>query len=66
MTTHITKAWFDGTDIVTQEIPAGEAYKREWVGLTELEKSDLWKRDTPIPFSYADAIEAKLKEKNFD
>jgi hypothetical protein len=38
--------------------------QRQWVGLVESEKADLWKRDTAIPFSYADAIEAKLKEKN--
>jgi hypothetical protein len=37
MTTHITKTWFDGKNIVTQEIPAGEVYKREWVGLTDEE-----------------------------
>jgi hypothetical protein len=40
------------------------AARRQWVGLTDSEKADLWKRDTAIPFSYADAIEAKLKEKN--
>jgi hypothetical protein len=40
------------------------AAQRQWVYLTELEKSELWNRDTNIPFSYADAIETKLKEKN--
>lgn len=40
------------------------AAQRQWVYLTELEKAELWNRDTPIAFSYADAIEAKLKEKN--
>jgi len=44
--------------------------KREWVGLTDEEKSDLWcestgrdwvNEDTHV---FADAIEAKLKEKN--
>ena len=38
--------------------------KRPWVWLTDAEKSELWGRDAVIPFSYADAIEAKLKEKN--
>ena len=38
--------------------------QRTWIGLTEVEKGELWGRDTVIPFSYADAIEAKLKEKN--
>lgn len=46
------------------------AAPREWVGLTEEEKSDIWcavtgrewvTEDTHV---YADAIEAKLKEKN--
>jgi len=40
------------------------AAQRPWVGLTDSEKADLWKRDTAIPFSYADAIEVKLKAKN--
>jgi len=29
MTTHITKTWFDGEKVVTQEIPESEAYKQE-------------------------------------
>ena len=29
MTTHITKTWFDGKNIVTQEIPEAEFYERE-------------------------------------
>ena len=62
MTTHITKTWFDGKNIVTQEIPVGEVYKREWVGLTDEERDECdWgqgERD------YARIIEAKLKEKN--
>ena len=27
MTTHITKTWFDGQKVVTQEIPESEVYK---------------------------------------
>ena len=29
MTTHITKTWFDGEKIVTQEIPESEVYQHE-------------------------------------
>ena len=29
MTTHITKTWFDGEKVMTQEIPESEAYKQE-------------------------------------
>ena len=29
MTTHITKTWFDGEKLVTQEIPDSEVYKQE-------------------------------------
>jgi hypothetical protein len=29
MTTHITKIWFDGEKVVTQEIPESEVYKQE-------------------------------------
>jgi len=29
MTTHITKIWFDGDKVVTQEIPESEIYKQE-------------------------------------
>ena len=35
MTTRMTKTWFDGENIVTQEIPEAELYKRPWQGLTE-------------------------------
>ena len=74
MTAHITKTWFDGKNIVTQEIPVQEVYRREWVGLTHREMYDAIR-----PLCSADematwlleisedeylAIEAKLKEKN--
>jgi hypothetical protein len=29
MTTHITKTWFDGDKVVTQEIPESEVYRQE-------------------------------------
>jgi hypothetical protein len=65
MTTHITKTWFDGKNIITQEIPQAEIYKREWVGLTDDEinacdpSEECWGL-----LKIARAIEAKLKEKN--
>ena len=63
MTTHITKTWFDGKNIVTQEIPVGEVYKREWQGLTKgeinsaLSKYQNW-------YDFAAHLENILKEKN--
>lgn len=42
MTTHMTKTWFDGKNIITQEIPEAEIYKREWVGLTDDEILEAW------------------------
>lgn len=65
MTTHITKTWFDGKNIVTQEIPVGEVYKREWVGLTDEELAEL-SASGLVLWGLWKAIEAKLKEKNFD
>ena len=35
MTTHITKTWFDGEKVVTQEIPGSEVYKQEPVAWTD-------------------------------
>ena len=68
MTTHITKTWFDGKNIVTQEIPVGEVYKREWVGLTDDEVKDAFvewgKADDASFTAFVQFIEAKLKEKN--
>jgi hypothetical protein len=107
MTTHITKTWFDGEKVVTQEIPESEIYKqeqepvawmyvntdgeceqieyglcdfddpsiqllytapRQWVGLTEIEICDIEADEltsaSSETFSFARAIEAKLKEKN--
>jgi len=111
MTTHITKTWFDGEKVVTQEVPESEVYKqeprcavivevfakdwrldymslpvgkhrlytqeyvytapqpqREWVGLTEIEICDIEADEltsaSSETFSFARAIEAKLKEKN--
>ena len=63
MTTHITKTWFDGKNIVTQEIPVEEVYKREWVGLTDEEVRKICV-DEWGGYEQVRAIEAKLKEKN--
>ena len=63
MTTHITKTWFDGKNIVTQEIPVEEVYKREWVNLTVDELIDLEHKHLSHE-NLTKAIEAKLKEKN--
>lgn len=72
MTTHLTKIWWDLNKhkLVEQAIPEAEIYKREWVGLTDEEISDLWCKVSNTDFVTADthvfarAIEAKLKEKN--
>ncbi len=61
MTTHMTKTWFDGKNIITQEIPETEIYKREWVGLTEDEIQNCYGGEID---DFARAIEAKLREKN--
>ena len=66
MTTHITKTWFDGKNIVTQEIPVEEVYKREWVGLAAEDRlTAKYMQDAPDGIeAVIDYIEAKLKEKN--
>ena len=67
MTTHITKTWFDGENIVTQEIPVGEVYKRPWVPLTDAERASF---EAALPKTQEEwddlfnGIEANLKEKN--
>jgi hypothetical protein len=65
MTTHMTKTWFDGKNIITQEIPEAEIYKREWVGLTEEERNALLHLTiTHSAIEFGKAIEDKLREKN--
>ena len=66
MTTHMTKTWFDGENITTQEIPEAEIYEREWVGLTD---EEVVNRANAEVFAEAFArgvawAELKLKEKN--
>lgn len=72
MTTHLTKIWWDLNKhkLVEQAIPEAEIYKREWVGMTDEERNNLW-RDV---IGWGDpshddedlmkAIESKLREKN--
>ena len=75
MTTHLTKIWWDLNKhkLVEQAIPEAEIYKREWVGLTDEEIAKLADdflayqiEDYQVSgvFTFARAIEAKLKEKN--
>jgi hypothetical protein len=48
MTTHITKTWFDGEKVVTQEIHESEVYKQEpvaWQGVHD--QTDLYYRKPP-------------------
>ncbi len=65
MTTRMTKTWFDGENIVTQEIPEAELYKRPWQGLTDdefLEACQLAERGNYLVAFQR--IQAKLKERN--
>lgn len=72
MTTHLTKIWWDLNKhkLVEQAIPEAEIYKREWVGLTDEERNNLWREVVGWGDPSHDdedlmkAIEAKLKEKN--
>jgi hypothetical protein len=78
MTTHLTKIWWDLNKhkLVEQAIPEAEIYKREWVGLTadEIWKCNKAETGSAVEFhicsahqnvlDFAEAIEAKLKEKN--
>jgi hypothetical protein len=41
-----------------------QTYQRPWIGLTDEEMQDLWDRYAHMEMMRA--IEAKLKEKNFD
>ena len=65
MTTHLTKIWWDlhKDELVKQEIPEAEIYKREWQGLTRDEVLDI-EETAKHPLDFARSIEAKLKERN--
>jgi predicted Fe-S protein YdhL (DUF1289 family) len=42
-----------------------QVYQRPWVGLTEDERKEVWRSlEAQTPTTFAQAIEAKLKEKN--
>ena len=65
MTTHITKTWFDGKNIVTQEIPESEIYKRPWVPLTDEERASFEAANPKTQEEWDelfDGIEEKLRE----
>lgn len=55
-------------DIVCAEcdlvIAAGTGIKREWVGLTDEEKTEIRRETYALPLLLMEAIEAKLREKN--
>ena len=63
MTTHMTKTLFDGKNIITQEIPEAEIYKREWVGLTNKELFEILDKAN-TRYQALQMTEDKLKEKN--
>ena len=56
MTTHITKTWFDGEKVVTQEIPESEIYKQEpvaWATMLGSYSHVSWGKDRPdYPIRY--------------
>tara|TARA_R110000796_G_scaffold66351_1_gene152678 strand:+ start:518 stop:727 length:210 start_codon:yes stop_codon:yes gene_type:complete len=68
MTEYIIKTWIEDGKIIAQTIPEAEIYKREWVGLTEEEISEVLGSDIHAEQSgelrFIRAIEAKLKEIN--
>lgn len=75
MTTHLTKIWWDlhKDELVKQEIPAAEIYKREWVDLTDEEVVHLKMLGRDLEFvsmtalrRFARDIAQTLKEKNHD
>ena len=51
------------SEIASLRQAIAEAEKREWVGLTHIEIGNLWAESQEV-YSFAKAIEAKLKEKN--
>lgn len=65
MSTDMTKTWFDGKNIITQEIPETEIYKKPWKKLTEEERASF---EAALPKTQEEwdelfnGIEAKLKE----
>lgn len=75
MTTHLTKIWWDLNKhkLVEQAIPEAEIYKREWVGLTDVEIhrttvlmgfNPEWTTEIGVVHAIVRNLEAKLKERN--
>ena len=65
MSTHMTKTWFDGEKIVTQEIPEEKIY---WQDLTDDELESMAEQYVTDCYfdtlKYGQAIQSKLKELN--
>ena len=73
MSTDMTKIWFDGKNIITQEIPKAEVYKKPWVDLSDSQLEAIYyevvaeHRGAPMPWGqvvFAKAVQAALKELN--
>ena len=70
--THITQTWIDDDGkLITKVIPESKIYKRTWVGLTpdDVNKSWEWsQKSSKFGWTrletFAESLEAKLKEKN--
>lgn len=68
MSTQMTKVWFDGKKIVSQEIPEEKIY---WKSITQEDIDKAWEwaqKSSPYGMTrievFARSIEAKIKEKN--
>jgi len=66
MTTHMAKTWFEDGKLITQLFEEKDIYKREWVGLTDMDIASVANNNHPLDGvkNFARAIEAKLKELN--
>ena len=62
MSIEVTKVWIENDKMFALQIPEAEIYKREWVGLTDEERKDCVSEY--YRWGIADAVEAKLKDKN--
>jgi len=64
MTTHITKTWVEDGKLITQVFEEKDIYKREWVGLTDMERQMIINKHDGVAWETTIAIEQQLKEKN--
>jgi hypothetical protein len=68
MSTYITKTWFDGEKIVTQEIPESEVYKQEpaaWYDKHGMVTHDPFEGVTPLyksPRQWVGLTDKEIKE----